>query len=135
MKSSASQEGEELQIALNEDFDEDQPEGLGSEVLADLVVEQAVEDFVVEELEHKHEGHREHKEVEQVVEEQVVVPGLPHVLLVGVRVVARDVLDAGLHLVQVVAEPDNLPLLLLDERNGDEDLPDDPLVLLLVVLV
>ena len=51
------------------------------------------------------------------------------------RVVAGDVLDIGLHFIQVLAEADYLPLLLLNQCDGGEDAPDDALVLPLVVLV
>ena len=59
---------------MNEEFDEDESEGVGSQVLADLIVKEAVEHFVVEELEEEHERDREDEEVQDVVKEEVVVP-------------------------------------------------------------
>ena len=120
---------------MDEELDEDESEGVGSEIFADLVVEEAVEQFVVEELQQNHQRHWEDEEVEQVVKEAVVFPWHLHVFLVGVGVVLGDVLDAWLHLIKVLLESHYFPLLFLHESNGGEDVSDDPFILLLMILV
>ena len=42
---------------MDEELDQDESEGVGSQVLTDLIVEEAVEQFVVDELEDDHERH------------------------------------------------------------------------------
>ena len=59
MEGSEAEEGEILQVALDEQLDEDESEGVGSQVFANLVLKEAVEHFVVEELKENHERHRE----------------------------------------------------------------------------
>ena len=57
LEGSEAEEGEILQVALDEELDQDQSEGVRSQVFADLVVEETVEHFVVDKLEGHHEGH------------------------------------------------------------------------------
>ena len=74
LEGSEAEEGEIFQVALDEELDEDESEGVGPEVLADLVLEEAVEDPVVEELEQDYERDGEDEKVQQIVQEEVVVP-------------------------------------------------------------
>ena len=130
-----SQKSEELQVALNQQVQQDEAEGIGPQVLADLVVEEAEEEPVEQEAREKSQGDGEEEEVQDVVEEEVVVPRLLHVPDVGVDIVLGDVLQLVLEFVQVRLQADDFPLLFLNEGNGLEDIMHNAPILLLMILV
>ena len=78
MEGSESQESEVLQVTLNQQVQQDEAEGIGPQVLADLVVEEAEQDSVEEEAHEKGQGDGEDEEIQDVVEE-VVVPRPLHI--------------------------------------------------------
>ena len=129
------QEGEELHIALDQQFEDDPPEAVGPQQTANLEVEQAVEKPVEEEDQQQHYGHMESKEVHGAGQEQVVLPFLLHVLLVGLWVVEVHLLDGCLHRLLRFLQPGDFPLFLLHKPDGLKDRQYSAIVGLVVVVV
>ena len=69
---SESEKSEQLDIILNEKLKYDEVEGIGSEILTDLEVEQKIEDFFHEEDECEHSGHEKAKIVGCAANEEVI---------------------------------------------------------------
>ena len=128
-------ESEVLDIPLDEQVEQDEAEGIGSEILADLKLEEAVEGSVVDEPENQGERDGDQQVVEDVVQQGIVLPAFLHVPEVGVGVEPGQFLDVVFHPAQVLLQPHNFPLLLFNEGNGFEDIPDDAIIFLLVVLI
>ena len=131
----AAQEGEVFDVVLDQELEEDEFEGVGSEVFADLVVEGEEEKSVEEELDDQGQGDGEDEEVEDRIKKDIVVPGFSHELLVRVWVVFGEILHAPLDLLGVGLETHYFPLLLLNQADGLKHYFDDPIILLVMILV
>ena len=82
LEGSECEEGEVFEVVLKDQVHQDQAEGVWPKELADLVVEEAMEYPVEEELHCQDQGHRAEEEVEQIVQEEVGVSGFGHELVV-----------------------------------------------------
>ena len=100
VEGSPAKEREEFQVALDQNFHQNQPEGVNPEELGDFVVEEEVEQSVEQEDHHEVERDREDQEVQDRAEEEVVLPRLLRVLGVGVGVILLGDFDAAFDGVQ-----------------------------------
>ena len=132
---STTEEGEVLEIVLEEQLEEDQLERVWSEVLAHFIVEEEVEEAMEDELQPQDQRDREDEEVKDTVQKDVAVPGFLHELLVGVGVVEVQIPHFPFDVFGISLKTDDLPLLLLDQADGLEYHSDDTIVFLLMVLV
>ena len=90
VEGSETEEGEVLHIVLNEQLEEDPVEGVWSQVLADLVVEEQVEDPVEEEDDEEGGWEEEGEVVHGAFDEQVVLPFFGDVSRVGESVILNN---------------------------------------------
>ena len=132
---SEGQEGEDFDVALHQQLEEDPPEAVGPEEDAGLEVEEAAEQ-AVEEEDH-HQGHRqvEGEEVHRAGDEQVALPLLVQVSGVGLQVVQVRLLHRALQLFLDPVKLDDFPLPLLYELDGFEHHQRSAVVLVAVVVV
>ena len=129
------QEGEELNVALDQQFEDDPSEGVGSQQTADFIAKEAAEEPIEEEDQQQHNRHMEGEEIHGASHEQVVFPFLLHVPSVRLRVVEADVLDARLHSLLGPIQPGDFPLLLLDKLDCLKNSQGRPIILLAVIVV
>ena len=78
-----SEECEELDVPLDQDFHEHPPEGVDAEESADLVIEQAVEEPVQQHHEDQSQGQEEDEVVRGALDEEVALPLLVEIGGVG----------------------------------------------------
>ena len=93
---SEGEEGEELNIPLEEQLENDPPKAVGSKEDAHFMVEEAIEDFVEKEDHYEDEGDVECEVVHCAGNEHVVLPLFLHVGRIGLRVVEGNLLYWGL---------------------------------------
>ena len=87
---SITEKGEIFNIALEDNLNEHEFEGVVSEEFTDFIVEQTEEDAIEEEEENQIDGHKQDEEVKSAANEQIVLPLFQHVSRIGISIVFWD---------------------------------------------
>ena len=128
-------EGEELDIVLDQELEQDPPKAVWPKDAADLEVEQQVEHPVEKEDDEEGQGHMESEVVHSAAHKQVVLPFFRHVCGVGLPVVEVELLDRRLNGLLGIFHSSDFPLLLFDELDRLKDGQSSAVVLVAVVVV